>query len=466
MHPTWKFGDVGALLVHRSNLKMVKNALRNAIPSSKNMGKRSGVKGWYNMNAATWLVHPGSEYFYIGVSSAGAAALQGVEGHPVPDSIKDILSVTEWKPGLRREAPPDDAPEPCAVENAKFTFTDLFAGIGGFRLGGEAVGGLCMYSVEKDLHSRKVYCNNFGAQPQGRDITQVDRLPAHDILTGGFPCGPFTLAAGPNRQGFSDPRGLLYLQIARLLEVSKPKSFLLENVPGIQRESVLIRKSLEEAGYDVKFFLKQAGGVVPQDRRRALFVGFRRDLGLGPYTPPPLPDFGRTVKNILERQLDVAKYVIDKELLDKILNSNLAQSRGKNRIADPMKRVGTLQSSYRSNPVAFSQFVQGDGYVRFFTERECARAQGFPDTFALCPARPYYHIGNAFPPPLASILLHSIASHLKGDTDQQVWLPGWAGAARLVLQTDENPEEAKSNVVTLPEGGTLTLQQLSEICTA
>jgi len=121
-------------------------------------------------------------------------------------------------------------PEP---QNPKFTFIDLFSGIGGFRIAMQNLGGKCVFSSEKDKFAKKTYETNFGEVPFG-DITKISEqnIPEHDVLCAGFPCQAFSIAG--KRKGFKDEtRGTLFFDIARIIEAKKPKAFFLENVKGL-----------------------------------------------------------------------------------------------------------------------------------------------------------------------------------------------------------------------------------------
>src|SRR5258708_7222411 len=110
-----------------------------------------------------------------------------------------------------------------------FTFIDLFAGIGGIRIGFERAGGKCVFTSEWDEDCQKMYEANFGDRPAG-DITKIDarEVPNHDILTAGFPCQPFSIIG--DKMGFADTRGTLFFDVERILKEKEPKAFLLENV--------------------------------------------------------------------------------------------------------------------------------------------------------------------------------------------------------------------------------------------
>ncbi len=172
----------------------------------------------------------------------------------------------------------------------KFTFIDLFAGIGGFHYAFHNVGAECVFSSEWDDHARKTYQHNFEKiSPElfasGNfigDITKVDKkkIPDFDILTGGFPCQPFSQAGF--KKGFSDTRGTLFYDIADIIKVKKPKAFFLENVRGLLNHDngktfETIKNVLtEELGYSLFFnIVKASDHGLPQNRPRLFMIGFR-----------------------------------------------------------------------------------------------------------------------------------------------------------------------------------------------
>ena len=119
---------------------------------------------------------------------------------------------------------------------AKFTYIDLFAGIGGFHLAADALGGRCVFASEIDAEAKKAYYANYGIMPHG-DITKIsnDEIPDHDVLLAGFPCQPFSIIG--NHLGFDDIRGTLFFEIARILKANKPPIFVLENVKQLSRHN-------------------------------------------------------------------------------------------------------------------------------------------------------------------------------------------------------------------------------------
>lgn len=175
-----------------------------------------------------------------------------------------------------------------------FTFIDLFAGIGGMRLGFETIGGECVFTSEWDMNCRKTYQANFPStdHPFAGDITQVNAadIPAHDVLLAGFPCQPFSIAGVSKKNalgrvhGFADPtQGTLFFDVVRILKHHRPKAFLLENVKNLVSHDKgntfrVIRDKLEnELGYQISYKVIDAKGFVPQHRERIFIVGFREE---------------------------------------------------------------------------------------------------------------------------------------------------------------------------------------------
>ncbi len=170
------------------------------------------------------------------------------------------------------------------LSSAGFRFVDLFAGIGGFRIALESVGGECAASAEINAQAIEVYRSNWQADAENHnlgDISQLEILPAHDLMVGGVPCQPWSIA-GQNK-GFDDPRGQLWVDVIRLVEQNRPKAFIFENVKGLvdPRHSALLEQflfSFRQLGYKVHTKLLNAFDYgVPQNRDRVFIVGVRED---------------------------------------------------------------------------------------------------------------------------------------------------------------------------------------------
>lgn len=172
-----------------------------------------------------------------------------------------------------------------------YTFIDLFAGIGGLRLALESTGAECVYSNEWNKFSRKTYEANFHEVPDD-DITQVDAkdIPDHDILVGGFPCQPFSIAGVSKKNslgratGFEDEtQGTLFFDVCRILAEKRPKAFFLENVKNLTSHDKgntfrVIQDAVDGIGYDLFYQVLDAQDYVPQHRERIVLIGFNRDF--------------------------------------------------------------------------------------------------------------------------------------------------------------------------------------------
>ncbi len=218
--------------------------------------------------------------------------------------------------------------QPTPIDG-KFSFIDLFAGIGGMRLAFEQQGGVCVYSNEWDKFCQQTYFTNFGEQPGG-DITKIDasKIPSHDILVAGFPCQPFSIAGVSKKNslsratGFEDKtQGTLFFDICRILKAKRPKAFLLENVKNLMshdrgRTFKVIKESLEELDYKIFYKVLDGQIYVPQHRERIIIVGFDQarygnsfnfHFDLDPIENKP------TLKDILEKNVH-PKYTLSDKL--------------------------------------------------------------------------------------------------------------------------------------------------------
>src|SRR3990167_6083062 len=161
-------------------------------------------------------------------------------------------------------------------------YVSLFAGIGGFDLALNRLGHECVYVNEWDKYAAQTYEKNFGHKPDTRSITDVPEgdIPNHDILVGGFPCQAFSIAG--KRGGFTDTRGTLFFEIARIVKAKQPRLLLLENVKGLLSHdkgatSYTIISTLDELGYDLQWqVLNSKNHGVPQNRERVFIVGHLR----------------------------------------------------------------------------------------------------------------------------------------------------------------------------------------------
>lgn len=193
-------------------------------------------------------------------------------------------------------------PKQTKVHN--FTFIDLFAGIGGFRIALEAYGGKCVFSSENNRHCRQIYYKNFGEFPDG-DIKKINitRIPEHDILCAGFPCQSFSIAG--KKEGLADLQGSLFYQIIRIAKFCQPRYLFLENVPNLishKKGSTFqkIQKLLEKINYKIFWqILNSSHYGIPQNRKRIYIVAIKKDISIENFEFPKAT-FNRTyLKNIL-----------------------------------------------------------------------------------------------------------------------------------------------------------------------
>ena len=306
------------------------------------------------------------------------------------------------------------------VLKSQFTFIDLFAGIGGMRLAYENVGGRCVYSNEWNKYSQQTYYANFGEQPEG-DITKVDAktIPDHDILVAGFPCQPFSIAGVSKKislgrkTGFEDKtQGTLFFDVCRILKEKRPKAFMLENVKNLKshdkgRTFKTILESLDELKYKVFFAVLDGQNFVPQHRERIIIVGFDMerygddiefDFDITPVNPKPV------MRDILEKKVD-DKYTLSDNLWTYLQNyaaKHRAAGNGFGYGIAPLDGVSrTISARYHKDGSEILIAQKGKN-PRRLTPRECARLQGFPESFVIpvSDMQAYRQFGNSVVVPL------------------------------------------------------------------
>lgn len=315
----------------------------------------------------------------------------------------------------------------------KFTFIDLFAGIGGMRLAFEEAGGECVYSNEWNKFSQQTYMANFGDMPDG-DITKVnaDDILDHDILVAGFPCQPFSIAGVSKKNslgratGFADKtQGTLFFDVCRILEAKRPKAFMLENVKNLcshdkGKTFKVITESLNELGYEVFYKVIDGQLFVPQHRERIIIVGFDRErygsyfdfeFDIIPKEPKPV------MADILEKNVD-DKYTLSDKLWTYLQNyaaKHRAAGNGFGYGIAPLEGVSrTLSARYYKD--GSEVLIEQDGKnPRKLTPRECARLQGFPDSFVIpvSDTQAYRQFGNSVVVPLMAAIAKLVVKKLE-----------------------------------------------------
>lgn len=309
----------------------------------------------------------------------------------------------------------------CSKDDIKFI--DLFAGIGGIRLAFEAANTRCVFSSEWDVHAQNTYETNFGEKPAG-DITKIhpEDIPDFDILTGGFPCQPFSMIG--RREGFNHKtQGTLFFHIAEILRVKQPNAFLLENVPGLLTHDKgktfsVILETLDNLGYSVYTqVLNSADFSVPQYRKRLYFVGFKKKfnaqftfptgskkiVGIGPFieTNAEGPSISEKTQRYLFKKDDGHPEIVDS-------NSTF-----------PVK---TLCASYHKIQRITGTFVKGGKTgLRLLTENECKAIMGFPKEFKIPVSRTqmYHQFGNSVAVPVVTAIAQSLVDTLKKVTKKK-----------------------------------------------
>lgn len=323
-----------------------------------------------------------------------------------------------------------DVPFP-APKNPKFTFIDLFAGMGGFRLAMQAQGGKCVFSSEWNAYSQKTYFANFGEMPFG-DITKEltkSYIPEHfDVLCAGFPCQPFSIAGVSKKKslgretGFKDKtQGTLFFDVADIISRHRPKAFYLENVKNLTSHDKgntfrVIRETLEELNYSIHYQVMDGQTYVPQHRERIMIVGFNKDIfeGEEAFTFPEQHEATRCVKEILDPNID-PKYTLSDKLwayLQNYAEKHRAKGNGFGfGLVDLNGITRTLSARYYKDGSEIL-IPQGEGKnPRRLSPRECARLMGYPDEYRIdrvSDVQAYRQCGNSVIVPLITAVSQQI----------------------------------------------------------
>lgn len=329
----------------------------------------------------------------LGVSSATAYRYERGETQPRPSELIVLRNFVAAGPNAQPTA------------EAKFRFIDLFAGIGGLRLGFEAIGGKCVFTSEWDRFASQTYRANFHDDPQyhvsAGDIrpysADPSQIPGHDVLLAGFPCQPFSIAGVSKKNalgrahGFDcEEQGNLFFDVLSILKHHRPAAFILENVKNLERHDkgrtfAIIRDRLEnELGYHIDWRVVSARPWVPQKRERIFIVGFREDSGFS------FDDFGKQIPpeaewpvlgDILQSHNEVdPKYTLTEHLwgyLQAYKEKHASQGNGFGfGLCGPQDVARTLSARYYKDgsEILIEQPV---GRPRRLTPAECARLMGF-----------------------------------------------------------------------------------------
>lgn len=295
-----------------------------------------------------------------------------------------------------------------------YTFIDLFAGLGGFRIALESLGANCVYSNEWDAPVKKVYAENFGDTPEG-DVTQVDEntIPDHDILCAGFPCQAFSISG--KQHGFEDSRGTLFFDVARIVKAKSPKVVFMENVKNFATHDdgktlEVVKGTMEELGYT--FYQKVLNAVdygVPQKRERIYMVCFRNDLEINGFKYPKPFELTCHVEDFLLKDEEMVKGlyvdrpdtyyngVEDNQYSNKSIRLGIVNKGGQGERIYSTKGIAITLSAYGGGIFAKTGGYLINGRTRKLHPRECARIMGYPDSYKICKSanQAYKQFGNS-----------------------------------------------------------------------
>lgn len=324
--------------------------------------------------------------------------------------------------------------------SSQIKYIDLFAGIGGFHQAMNTLNAECVFSSEWDKEAAKTYFENYGVKPYG-DITKIKEknIPPHDMLCGGFPCQPFSIAG--DKKGFNDARGTLFFDIARIIKYHTPKVVVLENVKNFKnhdkgRTLKTVLKTLEDMGYSTNWEILNAKDFgVPQNRERTIIVGDKNGIEfdfskISTSTAPKIADILESNRDDFE-YLDESEYTLiqnpKKQLSGLIFSGYRNKKIRKNGVRENTehlsrahKQPNRIYSSEGTHPTLSSQeptgryFIYHNGKVRKLTLLECYRLMGFPDDFKKIGAtsKQYNRVGNSIVVPMVVKIAKEVNNQL------------------------------------------------------
>ncbi len=381
---------------------------------------KNGVSGFYK-DAAISHVRHALEYKY---------PEEDISNKVAEDALQYMLF------DMKKDVP---FPEP---KNPKFKFIDLFAGIGGFRMALQNLGGKCVYTSEWDEQAKRTYQANFGEVPFG-DITKEETkkfIPdGFDVLCAGFPCQAFSIAG--RRGGFEDTRGTLFFDVAEIIKKKRPKAIFLENVKGLVNHDrgrtlkTILNVLREDLGYfvpDPQIVNAKDFGV-PQNRERIYIVGFRNDLGINEFKYPEPTNQTATIEDILEEDEVSVKYYLSTTYMETLRRHKARHESKGNGFGYEIKLLDGIATAIvcggmgrernliiddrLTNFVPVTKIkgeVNREG-IRKMTPREWARLQGFPDDFdiVVSDVQAYKQFGNSVAVPAIQATANQIISLIK-----------------------------------------------------
>lgn len=379
----------------------------------------------------------------------------GVANHYKKDALEYIQQIVEYKNERNELILGEDAIQQLLFEvenvpfpnngNNQFKFIDLFAGIGGFRLAMQNLGGKCVFTSEWDKEAQKTYRANFGEVPFG-DITKDETkkyIPDNfDVLCAGFPCQAFSIAG--RRGGFEDTRGTLFFDVAEIIKRKQPKAIFLENVKGLRShdKGKTLQTILNVLRNDLNYFVPEPKIMnakdfgVPQNRERIYIVGFRQDLNVSNFEYPNPINKNVAFKDIREEKVVPTRYYLSSQYLQTLINhrsrhEDKGNGFGYEIISDGgianalvvggMGRERNLVIDDRIIDFTPTTHIKGEVNkkgIRKMTPREWARLQGFPDNYIIpvADASAYKQFGNSVAVPAIQATAELIIKKIKSVT--------------------------------------------------
>lgn len=371
-----------------------------------------------------------------GLTRAEAAALisvtpRTIERYLSGDAKPSRLAVRVLEDAARRALAP---PRPVS-----FRFIDLFAGIGGLRIGFQGIGGHCVFTSEWDRHAQDTYALNFrDNHPLAGDIRDYaddpSLIPEHDLLLGGFPCQPFSIAGVSKKNALGRPHGFLcdtqgtlFFDTAQIIAHHRPAAFVLENVKNLERHdkgrtfATIMNVLRNELGYHVQARVISSEHWVPQRRERVFIVGFREPTSFD-LAALQLPQGGPKLGSILERHEDVdPKYTLTERLWEYLQGYKAKHALKGNgfgySLFGPDDVTRTLSARYHKDG---SEILidQPGKRPRRLTPLECARLMGFDHgdrrwKIEVSDTQAYRQFGNAVVAPVVEFLADAMRPHLE-----------------------------------------------------
>lgn len=327
------------------------------------------------------------------------------------------------------------------IENPKFKFIDLFAGIGGFRMALQNLGGKCVFTSEWDKEAKRTYRANFGEVPFG-DITKEEiksYIPdGFDLLCAGFPCQSFSIAG--KRGGFDDTRGTLFFDVAEIIKRKRPKAIFLENVKGLRNHNGgrTLETILNVLRNDLDYYVPEPQIInardfgVPQNRERIYIVGFRKDLNITEFEYPKPTNKDVKFADVKEENVPATKYFLSTQYVQTLINHKERHASKGNGfgfeiipddgvanaiVVGGMGRERNLVLDHRITDFTPTTHIKGvvnrEG-IRKMTPREWARLQGFPDNFNIpvADASAYKQFGNSVAVPAIQATANKIIERI------------------------------------------------------